>query len=52
MLVVEWLNRDQAHEFVRQPRLRPLRWILYMLLIFIIMAFMQTSEMPFIYFQF
>ena len=52
MLVVEWFNRDGAHEFARQPRNRVLRWVGYMLLIFIIVCYMQTSEMPFIYFQF
>ena len=52
MLVVEWFNRDGAHEFACQPRNRVLRWVGYMLLIFIIVCYMQTSEMPFIYFQF
>ena len=52
MLVVEWLNRDQEHEFCRQPHGRLLRCGAYLLLIFIILSFMQTSEMPFIYFQF
>ena len=52
LLVVEWVNRDQSHEFCRQPRRRWLRWLCYMSVIFIILAFMQTNEMPFIYFQF
>lgn len=52
MLVVEWINRDQPHGFYRQPHSRMLRWLAYMSFIFIIVAFMQTSEMPFIYFQF
>lgn len=52
MLVVEWVNRDAAHGFSRQPAARPLRWLEYACLIFFIVAFMQTSEMPFIYFQF
>ncbi len=52
LLVVEWCNRDQEHEFCRQPRRRWLRWLCYMSVIFIILAFMQTNEMPFIYFQF
>ena len=52
MLVVEWLNRGREHEFCRQPRRRWLRWLCYMSVIFIILSFMQTSEMPFIYFQF
>lgn len=52
MLVVEWLNRKGEHELARQPRNRVVRWMGYMLLIFIIVCYMQTSEMPFIYFQF
>ena len=52
MLVVEWLNRDREHCFAHQPRCRWIRWIGYMVLITIIVCYMQTSEMPFIYFQF
>lgn len=52
MLAVEWLNRGEAHTFVRQPRYKVLRWMGYVVLIFLIICFMQTSEMPFIYFQF
>lgn len=52
LVVVEWLNRWCDHTFVRQPKRRMVRWVGYMLLIFIIVCFMQTSEMPFIYFQF
>ena len=52
MFGVEWINRRCDHEFQRQPHSRMLRWVGYTLIIFIIAAFMQTSEMPFIYFQF
>lgn len=52
LTVVEWCNRHEEHEFVRQPRNRFLRWGLYIVLIFMIGAFMVTNEMPFIYFQF
>lgn len=52
LTVVEWLNREQEHEFVRQPRSRCLRWGLYIIIIFMIGAYMVTNEMPFIYFQF
>ena len=52
MLSVEWFSRHSSYPFARQPRSRTLRWVGYMSLIFIIIAFSQTSEMPFIYFQF
>jgi D-alanyl-lipoteichoic acid acyltransferase DltB (MBOAT superfamily) len=52
MFGVEWLNRRGSHEFERHCHFRLLRWTSYALLIFIIVAFMQTNEMPFIYFQF
>ncbi len=52
MTVVEWLNRGEHHEFFRQPRLRVVRWAGYVVVIFLIGAFMVTNEMPFIYFQF
>lgn len=52
MMVVEWLNRRCSHPFRRLPRCRWVRWMVYIFLIFIIVAFMQTDEMPFIYFQF
>lgn len=52
LAAVEWCNRNQPHEFARQPRSRWLRWAGYGALIFAIGAYMITSEMPFIYFQF
>ena len=52
MTVVEWLNRDQPHEFCRQPRNRVIRWTGYIVILFMLGAFMVTKEMPFIYFQF
>lgn len=52
LIIVEWANRDQQHEFQRQPRSRFLRWGLYILLIVMMGAYMMTNEMPFIYFQF
>ena len=52
MTLVEWHNRTEHHEFARQSPCRVLRWGFYILLIFLIGAFMQTNEMPFIYFQF
>ena len=52
LFVVEWVNRNASHEFALQPRNRVVRWMGYLLLLFLIGAFMQTNEMPFIYFQF
>lgn len=52
LIVVEWLNRNEAHEFARQPRQRWLRWSGYIVILFMIGAYMTTNEMPFIYFQF
>ncbi len=52
MTMVEWINRDQEHEFRLQPRVRSLRWAFYVVLLFSIGAYMVTNEMPFIYFQF
>ena len=52
LVVVEWLNREQPHEFALQPRNGVLRWGLYVLILFSIGITMMTNEMPFIYFQF
>ena len=52
MTIVEWCNRDKEHEFCRQPHNRVLRWAGYVVLLFMIGAYMVTNEMPFIYFQF
>jgi alginate O-acetyltransferase complex protein AlgI len=52
--VVEWIGREQHYAIarvgIRWPR--PVRWMFYSLLIFIMGMFMQTTETPFIYFQF
>jgi D-alanyl-lipoteichoic acid acyltransferase DltB (MBOAT superfamily) len=52
LVVEEWMSRGRDHGFARLPRWRWLRWLLYSFIIFIIVAFMQTNETPFIYFQF
>ena len=52
MVAVEWVNRTCEHGLARLPRWRWVRWLGYMVLIFLILAFAQTGEMPFIYFQF
>jgi D-alanyl-lipoteichoic acid acyltransferase DltB (MBOAT superfamily) len=54
MLAIEWQGRTSAygieHTACNWPRL--LRWTFYGMLIFAIGMFMQTTETPFIYFQF
>lgn len=52
LFVVEWHNRTSAHGFALQPRCKFWRWTGYIALVFLMVCFMQTSEMPFIYFQF
>ena len=52
LIIIEWLNRAEPHGFSRQPRRRALRWAGYAALCFVIVAFMKTADMPFIYFQF
>ena len=51
MLLVEWINRKQAHGFVLQVKYKWLRLIIYYLLIFAIIANFG-QEQSFIYFQF
>lgn len=52
LLVVEWHNRRQPHPFASLPRNKVFRWGLYVVILCIILTCAQTSEMPFIYFQF
>ena len=51
MLLVEWINRKQAHGFVLHVKYKWLRLIIYYLLIFAIIANFGL-EQSFIYFQF
>ena len=52
MAAVEWHNRFLDHGLQQLPKSRLVRWSLYIVLIFTIVAFMPTDEMPFLYFQF
>ena len=54
MGAIEWLGRehDFAIEQLEIKYKRFLRWTFYSLLIFILGMYMQTTETPFIYFQF
>ena len=53
-LLIEWFGRENEHalEKLGQRWNRLIRWSFYAFLIFIIGMYMQTNEMPFIYFQF
>ena len=53
-LVIEWTGREQPFAIARLGAAwpRPARWAFYSFLIFILGMFMQTTETPFIYFQF
>ena len=53
-LLVEWQGRENnyAIEHIGRKLYRPVRWAMYSVVIFIIALYMQTSESPFIYFQF
>ena len=53
-LIIEWSGREHEYAIMKiglnWPRL--LRWSFYSFLVFIIGIYMQTTETPFIYFQF
>ncbi len=51
---IEWLGRENKYAIENLPviRFRIVRWSIYAALIFLIGIFMQSSETPFIYFQF
>lgn len=53
-LLIEWQGRENnyAIEHIGRKLYRPVRWAMYSVVIFIIALYMQTSESPFIYFQF
>lgn len=53
-MLVEWLGRDQQYALAKlgSKFSRPVRWVMYSVIIFFIGMYMQTEETPFIYFQF
>lgn len=53
-IMAEWLGRenDFAIEKTAVTWPRPLRWLFYCIMIFLLVLFMSFSEVPFIYFQF
>jgi len=50
--LVEWFSRDAEYAIEKLSIPRPWRWATYSFLIFLIGMYMQTTETPFIYFQF
>lgn len=53
-MIVEWIGREDEYAIASLclKWKRPVRWIAYSVIIFLIGMFMQTEETPFIYFQF
>ena len=52
-LAVEFLTRDKHHPLQAIVRLpRPIRWMIYMALIWLIMYYMPDASGEFVYFQF
>src|SRR5690554_882980 len=54
LVLIEWRGREGqfAIEDIAEKWKKPLRWIFYASILFLIGMFMQTEETPFIYFQF
>ena len=53
-IFIEWIGREEQFAIANIGRSwnRVLRWLFYSLIISLIGIFMQTTESPFIYFQF
>ena len=52
LVMVEWLTRDRAHPLGLERWPRPLRWLVYTLLWWILIYLMPDNPDAFIYFQF
>ena len=53
LFIFEWIQREKQHGLdIANIKSRYLRWIIYSFILFLIGIFMQTTESPFIYFQF
>jgi len=50
-VTIEWINRGKTHSFIRLPKNRTVRYILYYILVLTILL-NSGSEQEFIYFQF
>jgi len=53
-MIIEWFGREKKYAIqnLQFNFSRPVRWAIYISIIFLIGMFMHTSETPFIYFQF
>ncbi|PCJ82032.1 MAG: membrane-bound O-acyltransferase family protein [Bacteroidetes bacterium] len=51
-VVIEWLQRDKKFALSIGHLKRPVRWMVYTVVIYVIITFGQFSESEFIYFQF
>jgi len=54
LLIIEWLGRfnNFGIEKILDKWVKPLRWVFYLFIVFIIVMFVRTEGTPFIYFQF
>ena len=54
LIIIEWLGRKQEHalEKLLFQQSKYVRWAFYSFIIFLMGMYMQTTETPFIYFQF
>lgn len=53
MFVVEWIQRNREHGLeLSNVRSGFVRWVIYLMVLFLTCRYMQTNPSPFIYFQF
>ena len=52
LMLVEWIQREKEHGLQLEIKRPIYRWSIYTCIIFLIGMFMQTTETPFIYFNF
>jgi alginate O-acetyltransferase complex protein AlgI len=51
LVAVEWVNRNEQYGLARLPKSRTLRWLLYLVMVFVIYR-LRGGQQAFIYFQF
>ena len=52
LLFIEWMGRDKEHPIKFQTMKQPFRFLIYSFLGYMVVAFFQTNNQEFIYFQF